>query len=58
MTTKQITAIIIVLAILACAYAIVLQCTGQQDTAEKFIKWAGGGIGSLILLLIFFWGPR
>jgi hypothetical protein len=48
--------LIIGLAAIALIYAIVLQATGQTTAAEKFVEWAGGGIGTLTLLVFFFGG--
>ena len=54
MSNKQWMIIIIVLAALAAAYAITLQLTGQQAMAEKFVEWAGGGIGFFLVWMLLF----
>ena len=46
--------IVVALILAAAAYAITLQATGQTEQAEHFVEWAGGGIGTIVLLLVFF----
>jgi hypothetical protein len=46
--------IIIVMILCAAMYAISLQVTGNPQASVDFVKWAGGGMITLIIIGWFF----
>lgn len=54
MSRKQAFVLLAVAMVLCAAYAITLQATGQHAEAAEFVRWAGGGIATILVLVLIF----
>lgn len=54
MSRQQLFVLLAVAMVLCAAYAITLHVTGQHAEASEFVRWAGGGLATILVLTIIF----